>query len=198
MEGDQKLKRLDKAGMWVSVCEMSILLIALTITLYHLCRYMRFKFLIILICLLMLSDLATIFLSIGLALEETMYHEDHTNALTILIGGTTVLFNFGNNSVQWLFATKYWIIAREVPKLFEGRQIKFNERTYKMVSACGFIINLVPCILLGYFRAELTLKSANFATPPEYLTTTVQILYQLVTSLQLVSAIILADALRRI
>jgi len=64
--------------MWLSVSEMTIMVIALSITLYHLCRYMRLKFLILLICLLMLADLATIGLSIGLILKETDYLQNNT------------------------------------------------------------------------------------------------------------------------
>jgi len=64
--------------MWLSVSEMTIMVIALSITLYYLCRYMRLKFLILLICLLMLADLATIGLSIGLILEETDYLQNNT------------------------------------------------------------------------------------------------------------------------
>jgi hypothetical protein len=161
MKGTSNLSSLDKAVIWVALCEMSILLIALSITAYHLCRYMRFKYLILLVSLMILSDISTILLTIGITAELTEYQETHTHALAILIGVSSTLSNFGANTVQWLFATKYWIIAREVPKLFEGRKIKFNERTYAIISACGFLINLVPCILAGYYRAELTLTTAS-------------------------------------
>ena len=65
--------------------------------------------------------MAVAFLSVGLYYEQTSLHDNHTVALAVLVGVTTFFFNFGNNTMYWLFALKYWIIAREVPKLFEDQ-----------------------------------------------------------------------------
>lgn len=79
--------------------------------------------------------------------------------------------------MHWIFATKYWIISREVPRLFEGGQLKFQERTYLTIQICGFVLNLVPCIIEGYFRAQLSLQSTNGDVPPVWLTRVVNIFY---------------------
>jgi len=98
--------------------------------------------------------------------------------------------------VQWLLSIKYWVISREVPKLLlTDRQIKFNERAYKIICVLGLVVNSIPCLLLSIYRAILTSESAK-NIPND--STTVNILYQIVNFLLLVSAGLLIDALRRI
>ena len=193
-----ELIMLDQAAMWTSLGEMSLLLIALTVTMIRVCRKNRFRFLIILISLLIVADIAVAFLSVGLYCEQTDLHNNHPLPLAILIGTTTFFFNMGNNTMHWLFALKYWIIAREVPKLFHDQQIKFSEKIYKTVKITGFVVNFIPCGFLAYYRGKLTMESAGRKTPSRETVDAVQILYQLNTAIELVSAFILADALRRI
>ena len=100
--------------------------------------------------------------------------------------------------MNWLFALKYWIIAREVPKLFEGRQIQFSERTYNWINWIGIMLNFIPCSLLAYFRARVTMDSVDGASVSTSLANTTTVVYYTITGLELVSALILADALRRI
>ena len=100
--------------------------------------------------------------------------------------------------MNWLFALKYWIIAREVPKLFEGRQIQFSERTYNWINWIGIMLNFIPCGLLAYFRARVTMDSVDGASVSTSLANTTTVVYYTITGLELVSALILADALRRI
>ena len=57
---------------------------------------------------------------------------------------------------------------------------------------------MIPCILIVYFRAQLSIKSANGNIPSSKLITTVQLIYFLITACQLISGLVLADALRRI
>ena len=147
--------------MWISIGEMSLLLIALTITMIKVCRKNRFRFLIILISLLIVADLAVTFLSVGLYYEQTDLHNNRPVSLATLIGITTFFFNMGNNTMHWLFALKYWIIAREVPKLFYEQQIKYSERLYQNIKILGFVINFIPCIFLAYYRGKLTMESAG-------------------------------------
>ena len=42
--------------------------------------------------------------------------------------------------MHWLFSFKYWVISREVPKLFESKQISFNEGFNQF---CAFSILLI-------------------------------------------------------
>ena len=138
------------------------------------------------------------FLSVGFYYEQTDYHDNNPVSLAVLIGITTFFMNFGNNTMHWLFALKYWIIAREVPKLFEDQQIKYSERIYKTVKIFGFVINFLPCLFLGYYRGKLTMESAGVKTAPNSTIDAVQIIYAFNIGVELVSVIILADALRRI
>ena len=111
---------------------------------------------------------------------------------------TEFFFSWGNNTMHWLFALKYWIIAREVPKLFHEQHIVFSERIYKTIKVIGFVVNLLPCVALAYYRGKLTLENAGTDHASDFTITVVSALYQIVSALLLVSACILADALRRI
>jgi hypothetical protein len=114
------------------------------------------------------------------------------------VGVGTFFFNFGTLTMFWLFALKYWTTSREVPKLFAaGRQITFSEKSYKVINYIGFLVNLIPCGLIAYYRGKLTAES-GVSKPPESLTNTVELLYYTITGLELVSALIMVDALRRI
>ena len=63
------LRDLDLTAMWIAIILMSILLIALSITMYRVCRQKNFRFLITLISLLIVADIAIVFLSVGLYFE---------------------------------------------------------------------------------------------------------------------------------
>ena len=57
--------------MWIIICEMSLLLIALSITMIRVCHKNRYQFLITLICLLIVADVAAAFLGVGAYYEQT-------------------------------------------------------------------------------------------------------------------------------
>lgn len=57
--------------MWIIISEMSVLLLALSITMIRVCRKNHYQFLITLICLLIVADVATAFLVVGLYYECT-------------------------------------------------------------------------------------------------------------------------------
>ena len=148
-----EITKLSLVTLWISLFLMVYLTIALVYTLIQVCKNMNFRFLIRLIFLVLISDAATIFLSVGLWLETMeKTHIEYAAPLSIEIGITTFFFNFGNNNMHWFFGLKYWIIANEIPKLIEGNQVVFKEKTYTVFSIAGFIINTIPCILLGIWR----------------------------------------------
>ena len=158
----EKLKRLEKATMYITCVEMTLLTIALSITLVVVLRNMKFKFPVVLLVLLILADVSSFILAWGLYVENDIeYHADHKVLLSQVIGWTTFGFNFGTNCMHWLFSLKYWVIAREVPKLFKESSVSFNERLYTIMNILGVFINLIPCILLGYARGLLTLEDAG-------------------------------------
>ena len=145
--------------MWISIVECSILLIALIVTLHKVCIHTRFTFLTTLICLYLITDVGTIILSIGIYFEQTEISDHHPYVLAITIGVSTFLFNFGTNTVLWLFSFKYWVISREVPKLFDGSQVVRDERIYKVFKLLGLIANFTVCALFAYFRAKISFQT---------------------------------------
>ena len=155
------LKNAEKATMYVTCIEMTLLTIALSVTLVVVLRQMKFKFPVLLMILLILADVSSFLLAWALYSENTAYHEEHTLLLSIVMGWTTFGFNFGTNCMHWLFSLKYWVIAREVPKLFKNEPVSFNEKLYTVINILGIIINLIPCIMLAYTRGLLTYKSAG-------------------------------------
>ena len=115
---EDKLQRVEDATMYVTFVEMTLLVIVLTMTLITVLKHMKFKFPLVLLLLLILADMSAIISAWGLHAEGTSYHTTHTVFLSRIIGLTTFGFNFGVNCMHWLFSLKYWIIAREVPKLW--------------------------------------------------------------------------------
>ena len=179
---DEKLHRAENATMYVTFAEMALLLIALTMTLIIVLKQMKFKFPVILLLLLILADVSSFILAWGLHAEGTDYHTNHTVFLSQVIGWTTFGFNFGTNCMHWLFSLKYWVIAREVPKLFKGGTVSFSERGYTVLNIAGIFINIIPIIMLSYVRGQLTIESAG-KTPPDGIVDWVKVLYHIVTLL---------------
>ena len=82
--------------------------------------------------------------------------------------------------MHWSFAIKYWIISKEVPRLFTGDKIAIKESTYTIIKVIGWVVNTLPLILLGYWRGILSYESAASTSNKGVKRTTkeVQILYQ--------------------
>ena len=99
--------------------------------------------------------------------------------------------------MHWLFSVKYWVIAREVPKLFDGAEVTFSERIYQVVNLAGLIINFIPCAMIGIARGKLTYDTGS-GISDETTLKWVEGLYHTCTVLMLISALVLIDALRRI
>lgn len=76
---------------------------------------------------------------------------------------TTLFFNAGSNVVHWLFAYKYWVISREIPKalrISNPSELKSSEKKYNVVNIIGLLINLLFCIWLAIRRGQLSYQSA--------------------------------------
>ena len=80
----------------------------------------RFRFFLLLCFLLIITDLGTALLAMGIALESTDFHAERSQALAVEIGITTIFFNGGSLLLHWLFSFKYWVISREMPKVIQG------------------------------------------------------------------------------
>ena len=98
---------------------MISLIIATLTSLRHICKRARFKFITILMALMMCSDLSLAILSVCFYFEGHVDDHDRNLGLTFTLGTFTFFFNFSNLSLHWLFVMKYWMVSFEVPKLFE-------------------------------------------------------------------------------
>jgi hypothetical protein len=83
--------------------------------------------------LLIVADLMTGFLSVALMLEDSNFHREHPQILAALIGICTFGFNWGTNTMHWVFSFKYWVVANEIPKFFQG-EMKSRESTYRFIN----------------------------------------------------------------
>jgi hypothetical protein len=105
------------------------------------------------------------------------------------------------NTIYWLFGFKYWVIGKEVPDMINDEQQEFNEdkpverkqrfwteKRYNFFNLLGLAINLVACTanMIKYETGHVPAELANWVLR----------LYLFQTSLLVVSAIFLGDALR--
>ncbi len=116
----------------------------------------RFRFFLVLCFILIMTDLGTAFLAMGIALESTDFHKERSKALAIEIGITTVFFNGGSLLLHWLFSFKYWVISREIPKVLQGQILQSNEWKYNLYNAVGILVNMAICVWLGVRRGQLS------------------------------------------
>ena len=125
-EQNDYLSKLAFSTMIISTAYMLSLTVVLCLTMYRVCQSeTSFRFLVRMIVLLLITDTTTVLLTIGLWLETTGYHAMYAYQLAWVIGLTTFTFNWGQNLMNWFFAFKYWIIAYEVPRLFNDGHVKF-------------------------------------------------------------------------
>ena len=75
--------------------------------------------------------------------------------------------------------------------------LKSSERKYKIINAIGVAVDTLICIWLAIRRGQLSFESAG-QIPPRSLVEEVKNLYHAVTILELLSGLLLGDALRRI
>ena len=169
--------------MLIGSVAMTILLSALLYTMCRLSKKAPFSFVIKLCILCIVSDFAFLILTLCFYCEQTKVHDNHTKALASMIGMMSFIYNYGSNLMHWLFSFKYWVIAKEVPKLFDSKQINFKEGSYRVIQSLGCIINLLPCGLIAFYRAKLTVQSADEGKPTNELVNTVQGVYFCITAL---------------
>ena len=108
-----------------------------------------------------------------------------------------------------MFGFKYWVISIEIPRLInatkeaeeKGEQLEHksicSERGYDVLNAIGIFVNLFLCVWVGWKRGMIDYITA-FNPAPKQLGNTVMTLYTVITVLLIISAIFLADALRRL
>ena len=68
--------KLIKVEMILTVCEMSVITIMLSLMLLIACRDFRFSFIITLCFLMIITDVSTALLAVGAGLENTEIHQE--------------------------------------------------------------------------------------------------------------------------
>jgi hypothetical protein len=153
------ISKLIKVEMILTVCEMSLITIFLSLVLFIACRDFRFRFILTLCILLLTTDVATALLAIGLGLENTNIHKERPIDLAWEVGSTTLFFNAGSNIAHWIFGFKYWVISREIPNALKAtnpNDLKSNENRYKVLNLLGIAGNLAFCIWVAIKRGQLS------------------------------------------
>jgi len=98
-----------------------------------------------------------------------------------------------------MFGFKYWVISVEVPLILGGKieNQRSREMWYTALNFFMIAVNTFFCVWVSFARYKLSVESAGMAAPRS-LVDLVSDLYHVITALLFISAIFLADALRRI
>ena len=196
---EDTLKKVSLGAAVLGVSVMVSLIVGISIGLCHLYKYAKFRFILVLILLMVCSDTSLGCLAVCFYLEDQVTQQNLVLIVAICVAIFTFLFNFCNITLHWLFSMKYWMVSREVPRLFEAdRHIKFNEQGYKVANTIGIILIIPICLIAAAFRGDLAYKSAGGQTVSDGLIFTVQLLLWIINGLELITTLVLADALRRI
>jgi len=119
--------------------------------------------------------------------------------VAVEVGITTFFANGGTLLLHWLFSFKYWVISLEIPKVLKATEttLQSSETKYNILNSIGILVNLLFSIWVAVRRGQLSAQSAG-KIPPHSLVMEVKQLYHAVTVLELLSGVLLGDALRRI
>ena len=107
--------------------------------------------------------------------------------------------------MYWMFGFKYWVISIEVPRLIaaskegaeDNQKSICSEARYEALNWVGILINMGICLAVGWKRGMMEYDSA-FGQASDKLVVLLLCLYVTNTGLMFISALFLADALRRL
>ena len=102
-----------------------------------------------------------------------------------------------NNLIYWLYGFKYWVTSIEVPSNFKHKNSGKSKQFYNIISWTGIILNFALCVVVGYDRYLLSMSFDNSTYTIKKLDVQLDLAYG-VDFLLVVSALFLADALRRL
>jgi hypothetical protein len=113
-----------------------------------------------------------------------------------------------NNVLNWMYGYKYWVMARTVPAIMEDDEPgslprvslgkRWTESDYDVLGYIGLGINLLVCLSLGASRVVMNVEKFNTGDYEHWVGSLVLGLYLSMTFLLILSAVLIADALRRI
>ena len=84
--------------------------------------------------------------------------------MTIIICITVFIIRAGEGVVHWVFAFKYFVIAKEIPyvlKILDPEDLQSNEKKYRIVEITGIIINVLFGALAATSRSLLSYQSSK-------------------------------------
>lgn len=111
------MTKLTKIEIILTIVEMSWVCIIATMITFKIWFDYRFRFLMLLSICLIVTDISTALLAVGLGLENTDVHVERKSQLAWTVGISTFFFNGGTLLLHWLFSFKYWVISLEIPKV---------------------------------------------------------------------------------
>lgn len=206
----------DKVALWFSVISCSLTGLLAVYAFVFVMRFSKFRWVQFMIFLCIIQNFDTALVAIGVYWEVTSFHQEHEPFLAYFCGITIFLFYFVSNTIYWLFGLKYWVISIEIPHLLkkqrerEANEAKgivdkseqkpgrvCSETTYNVIMWVGILVNLGACAWTGVVRGKVDYTSANGPAPGPISKRLMQ-LFVLVTFLLCISAVFLADALRRL
>ena len=115
LEGLPNSQRIE---FWTIVSSNVLTIIILFTAILIISFRKKYKWLIGMLCMLIIADLGIIGTNLGYVLQHNqIYTEEHLLSLKVMIGIGNFVYNFFLNLVHWLFGFEYWYISIEVPRL---------------------------------------------------------------------------------
>ena len=123
--------------------EMLCMIAALIYTITKARKDTRSSFFVTVCALLLAVDISTILLNVTYTIE------DYTSSIWIPIweGLGNCVFQCASNCVHWIFAFKYHVISREIPKSMRGIVDKKVIKRYQITN----VVMIVLCVALGLY-----------------------------------------------
>lgn len=141
------------------------LIVAICVSLCHIFKVAKFRFILLLVLLMIGSDTSLGSLAILFYFEGGVTERSKMITVSVAISIFTFFFNFCNVTLHWLFSMKYWMVAREVPRLFgASRDIKFNEKSYKIANIIAMFVITPVCVITAVYRGLLSWNSVGEKT----------------------------------
>ena len=157
-------------------------------------EWVRFMFL-----LCIGQDIVTFYLYFVLLKAESPGCIDgHPEAISIQVGIFVGLYFLFNNLIYWFYGFKYWVIAIEVPGVYnkDESRCKLSKSTYNFINYTVVALNILVCSWLVYERGALAYAICTHE-PQSNLKIT-ETLEESANGFLILDAIFLADALRRL
>jgi hypothetical protein len=107
---------------------MTLLVVFASIIIFKIWVDYRYRFLILLCAVLIVSDLSTGILAVTQWFENSpVKHYSMEPGLVITVGIADFGCEGGSLLLHWMFSFKYWVISLEIPKAIQTSANQFNQ-----------------------------------------------------------------------